>query len=208
MTEGSNRLPHLLAEIKNANVVFAQAQKTTASAAFIMGKSLIEAKDLCGHGDWTGFLKEAGLPPRTAQRYMRLVQSGLGSEYIGLVGVTEALKEIDEAQEIMPSDGKAIMAVWEGESTPDTMMWWRIDRHTGGFFQAYTNDDDPDVATFLIVHSMPIVFIAFIVDVFSNGLMWDQPRQQRFRREVTMEERDEKIAFVKAEAARFQEARR
>lgn len=208
MTEGSNRLPHLLAEIKNANVVFAQAQKTTASAAFIMGKSLIEAKDLCGHGDWTGFLKEAGLPPRTAQRYMRLVQSGLGSEYIGLVGVTEALKEIDEAQEIMPSDGKAIMAVWEGEPTPDTMMWWRIDRHTGGFFQAYTNDDDPDVATVLIVHSMPIVFIAFIVDVFSNGLMWDQPRQQRFRREVTMEERDEKIAFVKAEAARFQEARK
>ncbi|WP_312620453.1 DUF3102 domain-containing protein [Agrobacterium pusense] len=208
MTEGSNRLPHLLAEIKNANVVFAQAQKTTASAAFVMGKSLIEAKELCGHGDWTGFLKEAGLPPRTAQRYMRLVQSGLGSEYIGLVGVTEALKEIDEAQEIMPSDGKAIMAVWEGEPTPDTMMWWRIDRHTGGFFKAYTNDDDPDVATVLIVHSMPIVFIAFIVDVFSNGIMWDQPRQQRFRREVTMEERDEKIAFVKAEAARFQEARR
>jgi Protein of unknown function (DUF3102) len=208
MTEGSNRLPHLLAEIKNANVVFAQAQKTTASAAFIMGKSLIEAKDLCGHGDWTGFLKEAGLPPRTAQRYMRLVQSGFGSEYIGLVGVTEALKEIDEAQEIMPSDGKAIMAVWEAEPTPDTMMWWRIDRHTGGFFQANTNDDDPDVATVLIVHSMPIVFIAFIVDVFSNGLMWDQPRQQRFRREVTMQERDEKIAFVKEEAARFQEARK
>lgn len=208
MTEGSNRLPHLLAEIKTANVVFAQAQKTTASAAFVMGKSLIEAKELCGHGDWTGFLKETGLPPRTAQRYMRLVQSGLGSEYIGLIGVTEALKEIDEAQEIMPSDGKAIMAVWEGEPTPDTMMWWRLDRHTGGFFQVHTNDDDPDVATFLIVHSMPVVFIAFIVDVFSNGLMWDQPRQQRFRREVTMEERDEKIAFVKAEAARFQEARK
>lgn len=207
MIEGSNRLPVLLDTIKSANVVFGQAQRTTADAAFVMGKSLVEAKELCPHGEWTDFLRSTGLPKRTAQRYMRLALSGLTSEYVGIIGVTEALREIDDAQEIVPPEGRAIFAVWEDEPTPDTMIWWRISKHHGGMVQVYTDRADADSAKFLIIHSMPIVYIAFCLDVFDRGLMQESPRLQRFRREITLEERDRKIAFLKEESLRFAEAR-
>ena len=206
MTEGSNRIPHLIAEIKSANVVFAQAQKTTASAAFVMGKNLIEAKELCGHGDWSGFLKATGLPPRTAQRYMRLVQSGFGSEYVGTVGVTEALKEIDEAQEIMPGDGQAVFARFIQEPAHDVMMWWRVDRHHGGMLQAYNDDEDDSRAYVMIFERFPIVFIKFFLDVMTTGLLGNHSSRELDRRRITFDERDEKIAIARHEAKKFKEA--
>lgn len=201
---GSNRLPALLAEIKNANVVFSSAQRLSADAAFVMGKNLIEAKELCAHGDWSSFLKSTGIPPRTAQRYMRLAQSGFDAEYVAIVGVTEALREIDDAQEVMPSAGMAKIAVWDDERAPHTIIWWRTDRYWGGFAQAYV---DGDVGKMLIIEAMPIVFIAFILDVAKNGLMQDRPAPERYRTEITFAERDRKLAIMRDEAKKFAEER-
>lgn len=207
MTDGSNRLPVLLAEIKNANVVFASAHRTTVAAAFVMGKSLVEAKELCQHGEWTDFLRDTGIPLRTAQRYMRLVQSGYGADYVDTVGLTEALKEIDEAQQIMPSDGHAMLARFIQEPAHDVFMWWRVDRHHGGILQAVNDEEDPNRSRLLIIDHFPIVFIAFFLDVMATGLLGNRPTRELDRRTVSFHERDEKIAVARREAARFAEAR-
>lgn len=206
MTVGDNRLPHLLAEIKTASVVFAQAHKTTVSAAFVMGKSLIEAKELCEHGQWTGFLKDAGIPPRTAQRYMRLVQSGFGHEYVETVGITEALQEIDDAQDIMPPEGEAVLARFAQEPVPDVMIWWRVDRHHGGVLQAYNDAENDDSAYAFVADRFPIVFIKFFVDAFASGVLGNHPSRELDRRRISFQERDDKIAFARKQAATLQEA--
>jgi hypothetical protein len=170
-----------------------------------MGKSLLEARELCQHGEWADFVNQAGLPLRTAQRYMRLVQSGYGAEYVGVVGVTEALKDIDQAQEVMPPEGRAALARFIQEPAHDVMMWWRVDRHHGGMLQAVNHEENPDLARVLILDRFPIVFIAFFYEVMATGLMGNKPTRELDKRLITFDERDEKISIARREAQRFVE---
>ncbi|WP_164892909.1 DUF3102 domain-containing protein [Mesorhizobium sp. M7A.F.Ca.US.010.02.1.1] len=204
----SNRLPVLAAEIKNASVVFAQAQRMSADCIIVMGKSLVEAKELCAHGEWTGFLKAAGISPRSAQRYMRIVKSGIGSDYLSIVGLTDALDEIDAAVAAMPDPGWATFISYENEDgPPDVMMWWSTGSLTGGFLQTWKNYEEPDSHTCLIVESMPVFYIAFIAEVMASGIEGNNPRRQIVRQSIPFSERDEKIAFARSEIARYRETR-
>ena len=38
--------------------------------------ALVEARDLCEHGEWMPWLEKTGIPERTAQRMMQLVPRG------------------------------------------------------------------------------------------------------------------------------------
>jgi hypothetical protein len=89
----SNRLPVLAAEIKAAHQEAGKAARLAAERAIAAGHALVEAKSLVQHGEWLPFLKQAGVPERTAQRYMALSRSGLKSDIVtDLGGISAALQ--------------------------------------------------------------------------------------------------------------------
>jgi hypothetical protein len=89
----SNRLPVLQAQIVEMHKAVGRFQREAASAAIGAGKMLVEAKGLCGHGEWLPWLKAAGIHERTARRYMALAASNLKSDTVSdLGGITPALR--------------------------------------------------------------------------------------------------------------------
>jgi hypothetical protein len=97
----SNRLPILIAEIRAANEACVSAVRTSVVKAIETGKLLIELKELAGHGHWLPSLSEAGLTPRTAQRYMRLASlSPEDATRVSHLGVGAALSAI--ARKVSP----------------------------------------------------------------------------------------------------------
>lgn len=90
---GDNRLPELAVQIRRAHADVQEAAKTAAQKMIEAGRGLIEAKELCAHGQWLPFLKEAGVHERTAQRYMKLAASNLESDTVSLLGgLNQALR--------------------------------------------------------------------------------------------------------------------
>jgi hypothetical protein len=91
----SNRLTILAVEINRAHTAAQEAVKVSVERAIEAGHALIEAKSLVKHGDWLPFLKEAGTPERTAQRYIALANSGLKSDTVSdLGGIRAALDHL------------------------------------------------------------------------------------------------------------------
>lgn len=89
----SNRLPILAADIRRAHIAAQNAAMLAAQKAIEAGQALIEAKSLVSHGGWLPFLADAGVPERTAQRYMTLARSGLKYDIISdLGGIAAALE--------------------------------------------------------------------------------------------------------------------
>ncbi|MGR9349953.1 DUF3102 domain-containing protein [Rhizobium leguminosarum] len=86
MIDGSNRLPVLAEEIRQAHKVMNSAARTSADAAIVAGRSLIEAKELIGHSNWLPFLKDAGLHEKAAQRLMTIAASNLKSDMVSFLG--------------------------------------------------------------------------------------------------------------------------
>lgn len=206
MADGSNRLPTLAAEIKSANVVFVSAQRMTADAVIVMGRCLVEAKEICPHGEWEAFIERAGISPRTAQRCMRIVRSGIGSDYLTCVGMTTALQEIDEAIASMPQHGEAILVTYENdEGVPDTLMWWRTGKLTGGFVQVWRAHEGDHYKLLIVEREYPAFFIAFLAEVADRGLSDIDPKPSRelTRRTITFAERDRITGILREEAKKF-----
>jgi len=91
----SNRLPILAQEIREAHAAVLASARTTIERAVHVGKLLIEAKATVKHGEWLPWLKETGLTPRTAQRYMRLAELPADKyatvSHFGVKGALEAV---------------------------------------------------------------------------------------------------------------------
>jgi hypothetical protein len=100
-TGRNNWLTVLAAEITAAHrEQLADAERMTARAVAI-GAKLLEAKEALQHGGWLPWLEQIGVPPRTAQNYMRLAKLP-PEEYatVAHLGVRGALEAIaDEVEE-------------------------------------------------------------------------------------------------------------
>ena len=51
----------------------------------------LEAKKVCPHGEWSVFLEDAGIPPRTARRMLAFAMAGVQNGHVGfvkLIGLT------------------------------------------------------------------------------------------------------------------------
>lgn len=115
----SNRLPVLGAAIKRLHDESESAAKTAIERAIEAGHVLIEAKGLIEHGGWLPFLAEAGIPKRTAQRWMALAEGRLESDTVThLGGVKEALVFLSMRRHAMCALAKAEVACIQG-STDD-----------------------------------------------------------------------------------------
>jgi hypothetical protein len=120
----SNRIPILAADIRRAHAAAQKAEKVSAKCAIEAGHSLIEAKSLVKHGEWLPFLKEAGIPERTAQRFMALAHSGLKYDTVSdLGGIKAALAWLQGFE--LPSAGEVLMAGWARSSADGkiAMLW-------------------------------------------------------------------------------------
>lgn len=95
MSDASNRLPVLAAEIRRAHADVLDAVKTASERAIEAGHALIEAKELVQHGEWLPWLREnCALAERTAQLYMKVAKSGLESATVAVLGLQGAAKSI------------------------------------------------------------------------------------------------------------------
>jgi hypothetical protein len=120
---GANRLPILAADIRKAHSDSIAASKLSAESALAAGEALNEAKSLAKHGDWLPFLAEAGVPERTAQRYMTLAKSGLKSDTVSLLGgVTPALRFLRIRDRACRLLDEAEAAALRGETDDDLLL--------------------------------------------------------------------------------------
>jgi hypothetical protein len=129
MTASSNRLPILQDEIRIAHRDARDAAKTAVDRARDAGVRLIEAKGLLGHGEWLPWLKETGVSPRTAQRYMQLAQIPADKydtvAHLGIKSALEAIAKVRAKPFRLPAAGEAAHAqvgnlsamVWQFENT-------------------------------------------------------------------------------------------
>ena len=83
------------------------------------GRLLIKAKDLTEHGGWLPLLERCGIPPRTAQRFMRLARK----YQIRQLGAFASVEAAERA--LTPGASKPEAPPWEGR--PDfhgVWQWW------------------------------------------------------------------------------------
>jgi hypothetical protein len=110
MTANSNRLPILAAEIQAAHAAALAAARTSVEKAVEAGKLLIEAKAALPHGQWLPWLRDIGLSPRTAQRYMQLAlvpaDKYVTVAHLGIKRALEAIAELPACTFMLPLPGQ------------------------------------------------------------------------------------------------------
>ncbi|MCB1343137.1 MAG: hypothetical protein KDK24_19120 [Pseudooceanicola sp.] len=137
----SNRLTALAADLAELHRDVERHTIAAAEKAIAAGKLLSEAKSLAGHGGWLPFLADAGIPARTAQRYMRLGASPLNASAVShLGGITQALAFL--AKWKMPKKGEALH-ICEGEGDDENFAFVFEDEDAPGHFMvcALIGDD-------------------------------------------------------------------
>lgn len=68
-------LSRLAREARAEHLAAERAFESAVEHAHRCGHVLLQAKSLCRHGEWLPWLREAGIPARTAQDYMRLAKN-------------------------------------------------------------------------------------------------------------------------------------
>lgn len=136
MTENSNRLPVLADEIRQAHLDVERAATTAAEKALDAGRALIEAKALCGHGRWLPWLHTAGIPERSAQRYMLLCRGGFKSAVVADLGLAKAEHYAKTGLNMMPATDRAVQAIGYDKDGPEQSLtyWWRAADGLAGYW--------------------------------------------------------------------------
>lgn len=111
ISEKSNRLPVLLAAARDAHDEAARFNMTAADRGLAAGAALSEAKALLPRGTWGAWLRETGIPDRTAQRYMALHKAGCVPAIVADLGWSEAERLASLGRKIWPRDGFGFEAV-------------------------------------------------------------------------------------------------
>ena len=89
----SNRLCHLADEVRAAEATIHRSTEQSRVAFLTAGALLVEAKDICRHGEWLTFLKRAGVSRQRAAEMMKVARAGLQMpELRTLGGIRAALK--------------------------------------------------------------------------------------------------------------------
>ena len=70
---GSNAGAVLAELAERARQSYSDSVKAWVATAYV----LAEAREIATHGQWTPFLAEAGIPPRTARRMLQLARAGI-----------------------------------------------------------------------------------------------------------------------------------
>lgn len=131
----SNRIPTLRDEVRTAHADVLRHTSLAIERGLAAGQMLAEAKSLCPHGAWGPFLAEAGIPERTAQRYLAIHRVGLTSATVAdLGGIAAAANWASEVR--LPSHGSALglrRGGWDWPGIlPLALVWPEGDGHHVG----------------------------------------------------------------------------
>jgi|HubBroStandDraft_6_1064221.scaffolds.fasta_scaffold03971_13 hypothetical protein len=140
MTANSNRLPILAAEIQAAHAAALAAARTSVEKAVEAGKLLIEAKAALPHGQWLPWLRDIGLSPRTAQRYMQLALVP-ADKYVtvadlGIKRALEAIAELPACTFMLPLPGQVSIGRTEVAGYCEEAFVWPSNHD--GFFHLFS----------------------------------------------------------------------
>ncbi len=125
----SNRLPILSNEVVSLHQQLLEHQSSAAENALLLGEALTEAKALCRHGQWSGWLNAAFIPERSAQRYMLLHRSGLKPATLADLGTTLAERYATIGLRLWPGEGQATIDSFADHDGPHGFaIWWRLDK--------------------------------------------------------------------------------
>ncbi|WP_370301406.1 DUF3102 domain-containing protein [Pseudooceanicola sp.] len=104
----SNRLPVLFDLVQAEHRACQSAFTDAVGHALAAGAALVEAKEIVPHGQWGAWLKQSGLPDRTAQRYMLLHRAGVKSAIVAEMGIAQAERLASFGLKAWPEEGRAI----------------------------------------------------------------------------------------------------
>ena len=161
----SNHLTILQGQIREAHEDVRQHDAAAATKALAAGEMLVEATALCRHGEWASWLKETGIPERSAQRYMLLHRAGFKSATVADLGWATAERCASTGLRLFPAP--RYLTIGGGRLTDHVSFGFWAWRHTDelagyGFLDAnlrYLKERQP----------MPIWGLGFIHEVFTEG---------------------------------------
>lgn len=171
MNVASNRLPVLLVQVREMHKAVGQFEGEAARAALGAGAMLAEAKGLCRHGEWLPFLEAAGIPARSASRYMALHKAGLISATVAEMGLAEAERLAIAGFKLLPPADKAVVG-FGGRDTTASAFWylWRVDDNVAGLWFVDLADDR------FYTRSRPMFawFAAYLLERFAEPFTWQR----------------------------------
>lgn len=132
MNATSNRLPILQAQAREMHKAVGQFEGEAARAALGAGAMLAEAKSLCRHGEWLPFLQAAGIPERSAQRYMLLHRAGFKYATVAYFGFATAERFASTGLKLFPEPGNVTFSTGRKDG----------DKYEGRIFWAWRHTDD------------------------------------------------------------------
>lgn len=132
----SNRLPVLADEIRQAHSDVEKAATVAAERAIDAGRALIEAKALCGHGEWLPWLRKIGISERSAQRYLLLTRGGFKSATVADLGFARAERYASIGLKMMPADNCAVQAIGCDKASTARCLtyWWHETDQLAGYW--------------------------------------------------------------------------
>ena len=116
-TAAPSRLTEIDTELAKHAGAMVAAMRTTVTAAWHVGRLLLEAKELVGHGAWVPWLRERGIEERQAQRFTRVAR-----EY-----TLEAVEELGSVDAAL----RAIAAPAKATSSSDLPLRHQLDAKLG-----------------------------------------------------------------------------
>jgi hypothetical protein len=90
-------LDRLAREIRAEHQATESAFESAVRHAHRCGQLLLEAKTLCGHGHWLPWLREVGIPARTATEYMNVARKSADPADLALT-ITGALQAVEDRE--------------------------------------------------------------------------------------------------------------
>jgi hypothetical protein len=115
MTDKSNRLPVLAAEIMRAHAEARRAAHMSLVYAIEAGEALLEAKEQMNYGEWLPWLQDTEISESTAQVYMRLAKHNdevlANPQRVADLSIRAALDAL-RARETRDAGAKRIAGLW------------------------------------------------------------------------------------------------
>lgn len=129
MNIGNNSLPAIAADVVKLHQDIEHHSKQAIKKAIEAGKQLNEAKGLCGHGNFGGWLHSTGINERSAQRYMKLHGYALNSDMVtDLGGISATMDWLKPVK--LPPAGHVLIACDDDhpDSTCPVGVIWKAGR--------------------------------------------------------------------------------
>ena len=125
----TNTLADLAERIASLHREYQSHRDDAAACIVTFGRMLNEAKaEECRHGEWLPFLERTGIPPRTAQRAMRIAAAEVKYATVAHLGAAEVDRLIGIAKRrgVAVTDEALLTLAAEDDDSPPLTRWEKL----------------------------------------------------------------------------------